>query len=74
MPLAAADWPVAQSVEQIAARDDLLHEQRTDTAQCAVMTDQSGPAPGGVWRGGKNRFIEQIFPIASEFALGLYPR
>jgi len=48
-----------------------LHDQeRADAHQVAARRDQGAAAPMGMGQGGEQRLVEQIFPIAGEFARG----
>ncbi|EGE60795.1 hypothetical protein RHECNPAF_1340044 [Rhizobium etli CNPAF512] len=47
-----------------------LQAKRTDTEQFAVGADQRCPAPCRMSGCGKDRFIQQIFPVAGEFLSG----
>ena len=49
-------------------RHRLLDEQRADTQQQTVLADQRGAAPLRMRRGSEQRFLEQVFPVAGEFA------
>ena len=44
--------------------------QRADADQAAVAADQRGAAPERMRRRGKDRAVEQVFPIAGEFLAG----
>src|SRR6516225_10128537 len=48
----------------------LFQLQRTDPQEIAVRPDHGGAAPVGVGRGGEDRLVEHIFPIAGEFLPG----
>ena len=54
--------------------DLLLHQQRSDADQPAVVADQRGAAPFGMRRRGEQRFVEHILPVARELALVDDPR
>ena len=45
----------------------LLEDQRADPHQLAVAADQPAAAPERVRRGGEDRVVQHVFPIAGEF-------
>ena len=50
--------------------DGVLQLQRADAEQIAGGSDQRGTAPIRMRRRGKDRFVEDVFPIAGEFLFG----
>ncbi len=63
------DWDDHIGAALLSVFGDLLHQQRADSKQFAVIANQGGAAPAWGGRRGEQGFNENLLPVARKFTL-----